>query len=542
MTDSLYNGIVLPDPWPPRPEAFAFDAPVTPPYLVTPPEVIPIDVGRQLFVDDFLIENTTLQRRFHLPRWHPRTPVLAPETPWEREGEEGKARAFAAPFSDGVWYDPQDQTIKMWYAAGRHGVYYATSRNGLDWRRPDVGGPRTGTNCVAADHRDSTVVWLDLEETDPARRFKMSAYQAGQCLRIYFSPDGIHWPSKGEEQVVTGKSGDRATIFYNPFRKVWVYSIRSQLTQAMTNQVFATQIDARVRFYGEQREMTSHAWGAVDELSRWTCADRHDRVRPLEYHFPRPDLYNLDGVAYESVMLGLFTVHAALADTSTGRPKQNYVTLGYSRDGFHWHRPDRRAFLGLSEDPKAWNYGNVQSAGGGCLVVGDELYFYCSGRNSGGIAPDPGDGGRTGLAVLRRDGFASMDADEAGGVLITRPLTFKGSRLFVNARVRGGELRVDVLDEQDRAVPGFSLDNCTPCRDSGTLLPITWRGGADLASLRGQPVRLRFHLTSGRLYSFWVSPDDSGASHGYVAAGGPGFTSNKDTEGRAAYAAAQALA
>ena len=50
----------------------------------------------------------------------------------------------------------------------------------------------------------------------------------------------------------------------------------------------------------------------------------------------------------------------------------------------------------------------------------------------------------------------------------------------------------------------------------------------DLSSLANQPVRFRFHLRNGDLYSFWVSPEISGASLGYVAAGGPGFSSNRD--------------
>ncbi len=60
-----------------------------------------------------------------------------------------------------------------------------------------------------------------------------------------------------------------------------------------------------------------------------------------------------------------------------------------------------------------------------------------------------------------------------------------------------------------------------------------WSPSADLGSLAGQPVRLRFHLANARLCAFWVSPEDSGASHGYVAAGGPGFTEARDTIGRA---------
>jgi hypothetical protein len=44
-------------------------------------------------------------------------------------------------------------------------------------------------------------------------------------------------------------------------------------------------------------------------------------------------------------------------------------------------------------------------------------------------------------------------------------------------------------------------------------------------------VRLRFFLKRGSLYSFWVSPDDRGASGGYIGAGGPGYTSHRDTTG-----------
>lgn len=49
--------------------------------------------------------------------------------------------------------------------------------------------------------------------------------------------------------------------------------------------------------------------------------------------------------------------------------------------------------------------------------------------------------------------------------------------------------------------------------------------------LAGTPVRFRFNLRSEKLYAFWVSPEESGASHGYVAAGGPGFTGPIETVG-----------
>jgi len=53
--------------WPPKRDKLTME-PATPPYLKSPPEVIPIDVGRQLFVDDLLIEKTTLTRRLRSTR------------------------------------------------------------------------------------------------------------------------------------------------------------------------------------------------------------------------------------------------------------------------------------------------------------------------------------------------------------------------------------------------------------------------------------------------------------------------------------------
>lgn len=96
-----------------------------------------------------------------------------------------------------------------------------------------------------------------------------------------------------------------------------------------------------------------------------------------------------------------------------------------------------------------------------------------------------------------------------------------------------GELRAEVLDKEGNVIRPFSLANCSPVTTDRTLQRITWKGAADLSELAGKPVRFRFTLKNGALYSFWVSPERSGASHGYVAAGGPGFTGPTDTIGEA---------
>jgi len=527
--ETLYNGIVLPQEWPPRLPDFPTSVekdPVIPAYLVSPPAVIPIDVGRQLLVDDFLIAETTLKRTFHLAEYHPASPILKPDRPWEMKNPD---HAAAMVFSDGVWYDPKDELFKMWYMVGESAATaYATSGDGIQWEKPSL-DVQPETNIVQPGGRDSSTVWLDLEEKDPARRFKMfRVIGAGAAdpvtewnnwvMAIHFSPDGIHW---GDPLAKSGRVVDRSTVFWNPFRKVWVYSVRHVYKVGDT--VDRSYGFPRKRSYQEGPDVLAAARWEVNEPVRWTDVDRLDPQRDdLKI---KPQLYNLDAIAYESMIVGLFTIWRG---QPADRHKPNNVVLGYSRDGWHWSRPDRRAFCPVSDKQGDWNANNVQSAGGGFLVVGDNLYFYVSGRTG---RPGGNKAGTltTGLAALRRDGFASMDAEEAVGTLTTRPVRFAGKHLFVNVDDSKGELRVEILNPAGQVVPRFTAENCVPVAADKTLQSVRWRGAEDLSSLANQPVRFRFHLKNGKLYAFWVSPEKSGASQGYVAAGGPGFSSNRDT-------------
>jgi hypothetical protein len=178
-----------------------------------------------------------------------------------------------------------------------------------------------------------------------------------------------------------------------------------------------------------------------------------------------------------------------------------------------------------------WDRAYLRAAGGGCLVVGDRLYFYyCafSGYNND-HTPGMYAGGSTHVAMLRRDGFASMDAGESQGSLLTRPVLFHGKYLFVNLDAPGGSLTAEALDEAGRVIAPFSASACEPATGDGTKIRLAWKDGADLAALAGRPVRFRFHLRHGRLYAFWVSRSSEGQSDGYVGAGGPGFDGPTDS-------------
>jgi len=267
----------------------------------------------------------------------------------------------------------------------------------------------------------------------------------------------------------------------------------------------------------------------------WVGGDRLDTPYPGT-GVDQPQLYNLDAIAYENLIIGLFNVWQGPPNRKrTGRPKLNQIFIGYTRDGFHWYRPLRHPFIPANPDTSAWNWGNVQSAGGCCLVVRDRLYFYYSGRTGMAISNISTAECATGLAFLRRDGFVSMDSGKSERTLTTRPVTFGGKYLFVNANTDIGELRVEVLDKNGRVISPFSRNNCIPIQTDSTIKDVQWNGAPDLSSVSGKEVRFCFYLQNGSLYSFWVSPEKSGASHGYVAAGGPGFTGPADTVGKAGY-------
>lgn len=546
----LYNGIRLPRNWPPAGRDSASRTVPEVPYLAQRPEVVPIDVGRQLFVDDFLIEKTTLRRSFHQPVKYPGNPVLKPETPAELE--QG-INPTAVPFSDGVFYDPSDRLFKMWYMAGWYdGTALAVSEDGFHWRRPAL-DVVPGTNLVMAprdkSRRDGVSIWLDHAAANPQERFKMFRYgrtgDIGKPLEhgagnLLTSADGIRWDWRGK----TGPTRDNTTFFYNPFRKVWVFSHRTRSAAAA---------QWRDRSYWENPTFLSalDGWDGYEPVF-WVGPDKLDPPHPAIGD--ETQLYKVDAVAYESLMLGLIQIHSGPHNevaAQKGVPKLTELQVAFSRDGFHWDRSARKTFIGATLKAGNWERGYIHSAGGVCLIVGDKLHFYYGAfqgdeakaarlkefkegdplRKAREIWSGMYANGSTGLAILRRDGFASMDTGLEGGSLTTRPVVFSGQHLFVNVDCPQGALTVEVLDVDGRVIAPFSQSSCEKISADSTLQRVRWSGATDLSKLAGKPVRFRFHLAAGSLYAFWVSPETTGASHGYVAAGGPGFTGETDTIG-----------
>lgn len=512
----LYNGIQLPEPFPPtRSYTSDLEAGMNPFYLRNKPEVIDISVGRQLFVDNFLIENSTLRRKYHYPDYYPGNPVLEVNKDWEKVGNSGAG--FAAPFSDGVWFDENDGKFKMWYMAGG-GSYvtegvgvtaYAESSDGVTWEKP-VLNIFPGTNIVDnTPQRDASSIWLDKQEEDFSQKYKMFlvARDDGKWKYHYkTSSDGQIWRLADKSQALA----DRSTVYRNPFRDVWVFSMRHNVRVNPSKLV-------RARDYYENsnpREGTRNAEADLHLFwfGPWPNEQRHPRYPNVD-----PGIYNLDAIPYESIMLGLFSgwqgPENEVADANN-EIKRNQIMLGYSRDGYHWIREDMNPFLAVDENKNSWNSGNLQSVVGTPLIVGDRLYFYLSGRKFDANGEEIT---TTGMASLRRDGFVSM---EGTGTLTTEELKFDGEYLFVNASINGS-LKVEILDANGSIIPGFSKDDFKSFTGNDVKAKIAWKEHTSLSSLKDEKIKLKFYIENGELFSFWISPWESGESRGYTGGGGP---------------------
>ena len=104
--------------------------------------------------------------------------------------------------------------------------------------------------------------------------------------------------------------------------------------------------------------------------------------------------------------------------------------------------------------------------------------------------------------TVRPHGFASVRAGYHGGELLTKPLTYTGSTLFINYSTSAvGSVSVEVQDMEGRPVEGFAASDMEPLFGDDLDAPIAWKRGGDLSRLNGVPVRLRFVLKDADLFS-----------------------------------------
>ncbi len=458
-----------------------------------------IELGnrRELFIDDYLIERMDgVELRLHEPV--PRNVAIDHDAPWE-----GNTCGYHTVFKDGALYRA--------YYRGSHyeaqGAYnpvvcYAESRDGIEWVKPElnlVSFKGSTRNNIIWDGPGSLnfAPFRDLNPNcRPGEEYKAlgsprASGHSEQALLAFKSSDGIHWSLLSKKPVMDHTTGtnlfdsqnvafyDRQRGCYVDYHRDSIYPDGVRYRQIMT----CTSKDFR----------------------RWT------KQQLLEYDdAPLEHLYTNAVTPYyraPHIYMGFPKRLVPDRRRSGHRPPGVSDTVFMtSRDGLHFKRWGE-AFVRPGLQPERWETRNNMTAWGILETANHlptapkELSIFVSEGYYGS------ENVRLRRFALRVDGFVSARALLRGGELVTRPFTFEGGALSLNISTSAaGSARVEVQDGDGNTLEGYALSDCDEIYGDDLACMVTWQGRADVSSLAGRPVRLRFALSDADLYSLQFTP------------------------------------
>lgn len=470
------------------PEAYSI---LTSDHIMFPGDVsdwpMKIDKKRQLFIDDYVISSMeNLTRRFHQPVKYPANPLMPG-------------------FPAAVIYDAKSGKFRMWY-----NMNYAESTDGIDWTQPNL-GPQA--NRVFDGPGEVRGFIYNPDSADPQRRYEAVIERRANedtnekgGFYVYHSADGLHWMQTRTPPILQRTYstmpgvpfwakgvGDTSIFRYDPVLKKYICDTKFNIYLP----------EEKIKQLGivpdHKPRLRLRAFMESDDLIHWS-RERFlmfpDRLDP-----PDRQLYGHIGFVYESMWVGMIRTMRMIPKGF----KQVDIQLSYSRDGRHWSRPaQRQPFIALGTDD-SWDADYLGPAKNGPVLVGDELWFYYFGARSAERTDVSAWSFGIALAKLRRDGFASIDAGETPGRMITRPMTFEGRKLFVNADVaEDGWVKAAVLTTDSDPLESYALDDSIALKKNTTRGPMVWNSKKELASPGDGHFRFVFQLKKARLYSFWI--------------------------------------
>ena len=448
----------------------------------------------QLLADDYLIE-----KKEHIKRiYHPFTkyagnPLIVADKPWEGR----MAYLFGT-----VLPNEKEKGYRIWYQSwgGEYADLYAESEDGLTWEKPGLGiidykGSKANNIFLRRTREDvlPQVIYTPWEK-DSNRRYKLMNYDYGRTKPDHlvsgfwgaYSPDGIHWTDVLQNPVLKDP-GDVGNF-------VWDAHTRRYIGYP---KIFTSVRGFRRRCVGFTATPDFEHWPATQLILAPDETDDHW----VSSKNQRTEFYGLSGFPYESGYIGFLWIFR-ITDGDNDGPID--VELVSSRDGINWTREEalngeRMSILPVG--PKgSWDQGMIFTPNHP-LVENNIIKLWYGGV--GATHDAPGDSARAGigLATLRKDGFASLDAGSSVGMVTSKPLKNLHGLLRVNTSASSGSLKVEVLMENGQVVPGFSSGECKAVQGDGTDLPVSWQHQRYLPDSLGA-LRLRFILQNAGLYSF----------------------------------------
>ncbi len=464
----------------------------------------PVAGQRQLFLDDVgIAQLENLKRTMHSPT--KKGAVIRPN--WHLGVLSLQTRTSP------VW-DDKKKVFKFWdcaasppdlYAIGKQCTGYYESPDGLNWSKPVLGQieydrwPQNNYISLTSQGRHVRVDYVvrDLTDPDPSRRYKAALPPIGFAV----SPDGIHWEMLPDVKGVP--SEDEANFSFDVQSQLFILTVKrggphGRAVHLETSTDFLNWTNHGLIFHADDRDQELGRHRILARLADPTMQQLVGND-PSRYNV---DVYNMGVFRYESLYIGTPAMYHATGPSADGSNTDGFheVQLVCSRNLKSWKRlGDREPFIATSRTG-AGAYDLTGMIGPSNAVMrGDELWFYYT---SGKYRRQPDlvepDNHGISLAVLRRDGFISLDAGDTSGTLVTEAFTVSGSELLVNVNAVQGELLVEVLNQEGKLVA-----RSKPM--SGDLLheQVEWVEG-NIIDLKSQDVSLSFTVRNAQFYSYWL--------------------------------------
>ena len=449
----------------------------------------------QLFVDDYLIdEKINITRVYHPFTKYEGNPLLIADRPWE--GRTSYVYGTVLPKEQGEGY-------RMWYQGWTGKEYtnlYATSIDGLDWRKPELGivdfnGSALNNIFLRRTKEDHLpqVIYTPWEK-DPDRRYKLINYDYGRTKPNNlvsgfwgaYSEDGIHWMDVDKNPVLIDP-GDVGNFVWDAHAKRYIGYPK----------VFAPVRGFNRRCVGVT---------ATTDFERWPSAqlilvpDKADDYW-ISGGNQRTEFYGLTAFPYQSAYIGFLWIFH-ITDGKNDGPI--FCELVSSRDGINWMRQEAlngKRLPILPTGPKgAWDAGMVFTTNHP-LVEGNRIKMWYGGSSATHSGREDSARSGIGMATLRKDGFASLDACATEGIVTTKRLKNVHGIFRVNANAAEGWLKVELLDANGKVLPGFSRNECNPAKVDDTNIQVTWQRHKEIPAITGG-IYIRFILKNASLYSF----------------------------------------
>jgi hypothetical protein len=447
-------------------------------------------MDRQLFVDEFWIDEASgVERRLHEPVR--REIAIESNGTWDLMPSAGKFMWDGDRYR--AWYRTEHEPEMILKRSG-FGTAYVESDDGITWTRPNLelfeANGSMGNNLVWMGPGANMVPFRDPNPDVPDdERYK--AVVRTKDLLALVSPDGVNWRLLQDEPIMTDGPFDTVNVvFWDTSREEYVVYTRGVAGEA-TQKKSKQDISIWKESYRWIRRATS------SDFINWSPLELIDTGDTID-----EDFYTNACIQYERAPRTYLMFPSRYVVERSPDPDWTYghgvndIVFMSSRDGLHFDRSMRDAFIRPGTDQNNWHDRGVYIEPGILMTSPTEMSLY--GMENSHLPTQ-----RIRRYSLRTDGFVSVYAGYAGGEFLTKPLVFEGSELEVNYSTSAvGSIQVEIQDAEGHALPGYRLVDCPEKFGDEIEGVMSWNAGSGLGDLAGLSVRLRFVLKDADLYAF----------------------------------------